>query len=656
MSIKLFRPLLHVFTLCLVIAYTCMPASAQVRQIRKGDKALSVFSFNKAIESYKKALDKKSKKKKAASYRYQALGQLANTYRIIGDYENALQYYEQLVQHPECTPLQKFYYAQMLRTAGRYEEAKKFYEEYARLAPDDPRGKRLADGIDLIPDWMKDSMLVRLKPYSFNTPVSEFSPSYYYGDSAIVFPSARGTGKTDVWSNAPFLDLYISVKTDTGFLSPAPLPGNVNKQYHEGPVTFDSSWTVMYFTRNNYLKRKRKSQEGIMKLKVFKAQLVDGKWKEILDLPFNSDEYSVGHPTLSADGRYLFFASDMPHENAQGGQDLYVVEITDSGFSKPINLGSGVNTRGDEVFPFIHKNGTLYFASDSYEGLGGLDIYSATQKDGVWGNVKHLGYPINSRMDDFGLIYNDNLESGLFSSNRQGGAGSDDIYLFTRKQQVILLGKVVDKKTRDPIGDAMVKLQEKPAGSTDVMPSDKNGAFTFTLLPGKEYSVIAEKYGWFLVNTVEVSTIQATEDTIRVVLEMQRLEVGEVIKLENIYYDYDKYDIRPDAAEELDKFVAFMKRYPGLEVELRSHTDSRGSDNYNKWLSQKRAESAVQYVISRGVEPHRITARGYGESLPVNHCVNGVPCSEEEHQMNRRTEFVVTQQPDGLKVKSSVQP
>lgn len=628
-------------------------ASAQKRQLRKGDKAFTFFQFDKAIKSYNKVLNKRPEN-------YQALSQIADVYRITGDYDNAVKWFGELARHPECSPVQKYYYAQMLRTVQLYDSAKIYFLQYAELVPGDPRGKRLADGIDMIPQWLRDSSSVRINEFSHNSPGSEFSPAYYKSDSAIVFPSSRGTGKIDqLWSGMTFLDLFVSEYTDTGYTAPAPLPGNVNKAFHEGPLVIDSAGTVMYFTRNNYIKvkKKKKGEEGIMKLKVFKAEYKDGKWSEILDLPFNSNDYSVGHPTLSPDEKYLYFASDMPHDDAQGGQDLYYVEITSSGYEPPVNLGPGINTKGDEVFPFMHNNGTLFFASDSYEGFGGLDVYSATKgSDGKWGNVLNLGYPINSNKDDFGLIYNKELNGGLFSSNREGGSGDDDIYIFDRKAQIILLGMVVDKKTREPLPGAFVKLTEQATDETmDSLTTSDDGKFQFDIFTNKDYTASAEKYGYFLVSPIDVSTRVAGKDTIIVTLELQRISVGEVVKLENIYYDFDKYNIRPDAAKELDRFVSFMNKYPGMAIELRSHTDSRGSDNYNMWLSQKRAESAVAYIVSKGVDKKNITAQGYGESVPVNKCVNRVPCTEEEHQQNRRTEFVVVRQPDGLKVKSSVQ-
>ncbi len=633
-----------------LVVCTIPDAFSQARQLRKGDKAFSLFQFDKAINSYTRVLSKRPTN-------YKALSQIADVYRIIGDYPNAVKWYGEVAKTSECSPVQNFHYAQMLRTAGQYDSAKVYYTKYASLISGDPRGKRLADGIDSIPKWMNDTLTLRVKEYPHNSPASDFSPAYYKNDSTIVFPTARGTGKIDeLWSGTPFLDLFVSYQTDTGYTAPTTLPGNVNKEYHEGPLVFDTTFTTMYFTRNNYIRKKKKSEEGIMKLKVFKAELREDKWMEISDLPFNSDEYSVGHPTLSPDGKYLYFASDMPSENAQGGQDLYYVEITSSGFDTPVNLGPGINTKGDEVFPFMHKSGTLYFASDSYEGFGGLDIYSATKdQDGVWGSVTNMSYPINGSQDDFGLIYDDKIDNGLFSSSRAGGKGSDDIYMFDKKVQVVLLGKVIDKKSREPVPDALAKLVEVISGKTDSLVADSKGKFQFNLTINKDYTVTADKYGYFLVSAKDISTRAAGEDTIEVVLELQRVSVGEAIKLENIYYDFDKYNIRPDAAKELDRFVQFMKKYPGIVVELRSHTDSRGSDTYNQWLSQKRAESAVDYIIKSGVDKSSITARGYGESAPVNKCVNKVRCSEEEHQQNRRTEFVVLKSPEGLKVKSSVQ-
>jgi len=642
---KIFQ-LLLLFSVTLTFFFS-EPAFAQARKLRKADKALSLFQFDKAINRYTKIAKKHPDN-------YKALSSLADIYRITGDYENAVAWYGIVVKQAQCTPMQNFYYAQMLRTAEQYDSAKVYYLKYSDLAPNDSRGLRIANGMDMLPDLRRDSIKFRVKEYPHNTPGLEFSPAYYKNDSTIVFPTSRGTGKLDVWSDNPFLDLYVSVQNDTSFSEPVPIEGNVNKEFHEGPVVFDTSYTTMYFTRNNYIKKKKKSREGIMKLKVFKAVYKDNKWEEIADLPFNSDEYSVGHPTLTPDGKFMYFASDMPNANAVGGQDLYMVAITDSGFGEPVNLGTAINTKGDEVFPFYHPNGTLYFSSDSYEGFGGLDIYSATQSKGAWGIITNLGYPINSSKDDFGLIYNEKLEHGMFTSSRPGGAGSDDIYLFDKNTKVILLGKVIDKKTKEPIPDAMVYLKEMVTVQLDSLASDKKGKFKFPLEINKDFEVTTEKYGYFLASLIKVSTRMEGKDTIEIVIELQRIAVGEVVKLENIYYDFDKFDIRPDAAVELNRFVQFMNKYPGMEVELRSHTDSRGSDTYNQWLSQKRAESAVAYVIKQGIGSTRIKARGYGESMPVNQCVNRVPCTEEEHQMNRRTEFVVTKQPTELKVKSSV--
>ena len=622
-------------------------AQAQKRKLRKADRQFSLFQFDKAINIYNKVLKKDSS-------HYEGLSQLANIYRITGDYQQAEKNYARVVQTGKADSIQIFHYAQMLRCNEKYEEAKAYYLKYAELAPEDNRGARLAAGIDSLPALKADSLKYRVLKFPQNSNVSDFSPAFY--ENGIVFPSARGIGNIDVWSGSPFLDLYVAEGSDTSFANPKPLPGSVNQQYHEGPATFDSSFTVMYFTRNNYVKKRKrkKGDERIMKIKIFKSVRDNDRWPVTGELPFNSDHYSAGHPTLSRDGKYLYFASDMPHPDAVGGQDLYVVEITDSGMTDPVNLGPGINTKGDEVFPFIHNSGdTLFFASDSYLGFGGLDIYAATKTNGKWTQVRNMGYPLNTSGDDFGLIMQSKIKEGYFASNRPGGMGDDDIYYFDDRVKVVLVGKVIDKKTGEEIPEAMVRLQEIVTASVDSLLTDENGKFSFKLTLKRDYEVTSEKYGYFLISPVNVSTQQRIADTIKVTLEMQRIGVGEIIKLENIYYDFDKYDIRPDAAVELNRFVKFMNQYEDLVVELRSHTDSRGSDNYNMWLSTKRAESAVNYVISKGIGTDRITFKGFGESLPVNECVNDVPCTEEQHQLNRRTEFMVVKQPKGLKVKSS---
>jgi outer membrane protein OmpA-like peptidoglycan-associated protein len=504
-------------------------------------------------------------------------------------------------------------------------------------------------------------------------------------------------------------------------------------------MAFDSALTKIIFTRNNVIKRTKTSEEGIIKLNLFESTITNNVFGKATRLPFNSPEYSCGHPTLTKDGKFMIFASDMP--GGKGGQDLYYTEYSAGTWSEPVNLGSDINTESDEVFPFLHEDGTLYYASDGLPGLGGLDVYVAQKTaDKQWGFPKNFGAPINSQDDDFAFIYNKEKNSGYFSSNRPKGKGDDDIYFFDNRQ-FLLKVYVYDKLTGEPIEGSMVRLAENgdtiltqntdnkgytifktPKGPTYVFKASKAGykdnyvefnsgeaptdtvkiplmrngfilealvvdkvtqqpiegalvivkndktkdvdSTSLTAMNGKAYPFIlannnftvkADKFGYFLVSPVAVSTYDIVGDTIKVKLELSYLSAGAIVKLENIYYDFDKFNIRKDAGEELDRLVEIMQKYPKMKIEMRSHTDSRGSDAYNMKLSQNRANSAAKYLVKEGIAQVRIAFKGYGETVPVNNCTNDYPCSEAEHQLNRRTEFKVLVQPDGTEVKGTIQ-
>jgi outer membrane protein OmpA-like peptidoglycan-associated protein len=491
----------------------------------------------------------------------------------------------------------------------------------------------------------------------------------------------------------------------------------------------------MYFTRSNYVKSKvGKSKEKIIKLKIFHSIFDEAKkkWVNITPLPFNSNEYSIGHPTLSADGKRLFFISDMP--GGYGETDLYVSYKDGSTWGPPINLGKKVNTLGREMFPFVAEDGTLYFSSDSRVGLGGLDVYSAVYSSGEWSGVKNIGAPINSNFDDFSYIIDAKNENGYFASNRTGGQGDDDIYKF-KKTGISLCGTVVEARSKDLLPGSELVLYEGDKALASKNAGAK-GDFCFSVLPNKNYKVVANKYE-YSEGSVTVSTKNAnsvvqiplvkkggidlsvcvtekgkgtavgsivtltnnktgekqtctinseckcffnlepeTDYTVCATkvadkstggydtpckdlttkgkvapsslfenLELTYLEEGMVIKLDNIYYDLNKWNIRPDAEMELNKLLSLMNRLPNMEIELSSHTDCRASVKYNDDLSAKRAQSCVNWLISRGVSGMRMIAVGYGERRFVNGCAcegaQKSTCTEEEHQRNRRTEFKI---------------
>jgi len=708
--------------------------SAQQFRLNKANRKYEQFQFRKALDIYHKVLDKYEGNSKATI-------RIADIHRRLGNYEKQAEWYAKVVELDEAQPIHYYYSAQALRSQEEYSKARKYYQKYAELVPDDSRGIRLADACDDISVFYSDSARYNTHQLSINSPKPDFSPAFYEQNS-IVFASGRSNkaiALKDAWSNASFLDLYQSEKQGS-FTDPERLKGEVNTRFHEGPLVFTDSFRKMYFTRNAYIDASKKpSDEGIVSLNIFHAQQKNGKWKDVKGVHFNSNQHSVGHPALTPDGDTMYFASD--RKGGQGGLDIWRVSKTDSGWGQPVNLGGKINTKGNEHFPFYHPSGKLYYASDALPGLGGLDIYRAEkQKDG-FSFPHNMGYPINSTMDDFGLILQDDEKSGYFSSNREGGSGDDDIYSFN-VSGVILKGLVYDKDTEEPIsladveliqdGDTIggkptddegrfrfqlvrgeeykvaasknyytsntktidtkkpdsnviqvdiplqkegdinlagkvvdansgeslenvnVSLQNRTDEDTSTLITAADGKFSFPLDWDKEYNLMGEKPRYFLQEPVNIRTIGLEKpQTIDTIIEMYKLEPETVIELENIYFDLDKWNIRPDARAVLDKLVDLMEKYPAMTIQMRSHTDSRATDTYNKWLSFKRAESSAKYVISQGIDPSRIRAKGFGETQLVNECKDGVKCSEEKHQQNRRTEFKVIEPPkENVKIES----
>jgi outer membrane protein OmpA-like peptidoglycan-associated protein len=378
-------------------------------------------------------------------------------------------------------------------------------------------------------------------------------------------------------------------------------------------------------------------------------------------MPFNSDKYSTGHPSLTIDGSTMYFISDMP--GGYGGTDIYVVYKSGNGWGKPINLGYTINTTTDEMFPFIASDGTLYFSSDGLPGLGGLDVFKSTKNGTEWTKPENLHAPINSNNDDFAFTIDAKRNQGYLSSNRSGGKGNDDIYAFVpaKAPQVncLLKGKITERNTNTPIADATVKLISMSNGMEQSVVTGSDGVYIFDLNPESNYTIYATKKGYFTevktLSTIGKNCSSPLEQNLQIDLSISKIPDGPIKiiagqddnsglplpKINHIYYDFDKADIRPDAQMELDKIVTFMKDNPDMIIELGSHTDSRGKADYNLDLSQRRAASAVAYIVSQGIEQDRISAKGYGESTLVNKCKDGVTCTETEHQQNRRTEFLI---------------
>lgn len=770
---------------------------------------------------------------------------LANSYRLTADTRNAEYAYAAVLKRDE-TPIYYLYYAQALQSNKKYELAEEMFRKYDRLKGEaeevdgaqilktnkpkeynseahdykfvnDNRGEVLAEACEQVTAFKDNRNITLRNEAALNGSDLDFSPSYY--KDGVVFVSNRHEERdhefVDKWFNTQYMNLYYAEKNYVGgFKTPAVFSYDVNTRFHEGPVTFTADGERMYFTRNNFHKGKKGTDKNdVIRLKIYTATLEGDKWSDIEELPFNSEEYSVCHPTLNEEGNKLYFSSEAP--GGYGGLDLYVSEFINNRWTAPVNLGENVNSAGNELFPFIHQDGTLYYSSNGKSGLGGLDIFSAvmTEKedDSTWDMVENVGTPFNSSVDDFGLILDHTGKEGYLTSRRKGGRGEDDIYSFTapeglRAEEDKALNVpicVYEKVNGDPIEGATLTVVETYEGNSagvneegelilKVLPtSEENGEYTISLknannidrlkdrfkekdyqsdnqgeisypvrskrkylvkatkegyedatrelttldglnletldlcLPmikkdvapcnqftgivlnkeyknpvpeatvtflnrctGKKITVLSDSEGKFdfcyqcdcdyvltgdkenfigdkkpmstfriecgvALNAKLYLTPGVDRNGELIDMDPNKLKAGMVIELRNIFYDFDQDYIRNDAKPDLEELLELLNRYPSMRISLGSHTDARATDAYNEDLSQRRAQSAVNYLIGRGIRSDRLEAKGWGESRLRNRCKNDVWCDEWEHQENRRTEFTIISfdNKDEVKVK-----
>ena len=497
-----------------------------------------------------------------------------------------------------------------------------------------------------------------VKSVKINTKDSEFGTTFY-GKDKVVFaaPKDNAVLTRTVWSEnkQAFLDLYIGTITEEGEIDGKQrVLGDVNNKFHEGIVSFTKDLKTVYFDANNYTSKNKakKDSTGMVNIQMYRADVEDnGAWTNVVKLPFNSDEYSTGHPALSLDDNTLYFISDRP--GSLGKTDIYMVEIKDDGtYGRPKNLGTRINTEDREMFTFIIDENILYFSSDGHPGFGELDVFAIKIFDNTVSEPINLEDKVNSKKDDFAYIIDDTNHKGYFSSNRKGGKGDDDIYGFVASPPLYIecnqaiAGVVRDKDTQELLPGAEVILQDEQGNQLQITTADENDAtYSFEATCDTNYKIIASTQG-YLREELDIKTVNDIDaDPLKtdVNLAPELIVVDEkiMININSIYFDFDKWNIRPDAAKELDKVIAVMKEHPSMIIEGGSHTDSRAREAYNQILSEKRAKSTVDYIVAGGIDPNRLTAKGYGEMQLVNNCSSFVKCSREEHQLNRRTEFVI---------------
>ena len=640
--------------------------------LRKAITKYQSLSFADAIKELNKVLAKDSGN-------VAAMEMMAGSNKNIKDYDEALHWYRKLCKLSSIKPEWALNYAEALANKEKYEESEQWYRKFLSMKPGDRRAGAFSRAN--LSSFSKNAGDYIVKFSSINTDASEYSPMYYKNGLIFVSNRAQKIKFVFQWDRTSYSDLYImdnlddineadpdsdvaansgtdrsklhlisssKVENKQDSSEPYLLRGKVKSSFHEGPSVLLPEGSLL-FTRNNFVSGKAAvSNSGVNKLKLYTAS--GSNWSKITPFPYNNNEYSTGHPTISSDGQILIFASDKPR--GFGGTDLYY-SVRASGSKKwgrPTNLGPKINTEGNEQFPFLHKDGKLYFSSTGHAGLGGLDIFEVVLKDlKAVGTPKNMGIDINSSSDDFGLIMDDSLKTGFFSSNRRG---NDDIYEFTRTvYTVVLKGKVIDGGSNVVLPGARVLLRNN--GLTDTLFADNDGEFTQVLSKQTDYELSGRRMSYVSRQSFLSTTGITTDSTLNVLIKLNKTgnvqqwvnDNCEVLKktfsLESSYYDFDKYEIRPDAISALDKLALLIQKNPEISVISASHTDSRATNNYNRELSLRRGEAVRSYLISKGIDGSRIEVNYYGKSRLVNSCVEGVNCSESEQQMNRRTEFEV---------------
>ncbi|MEZ5106130.1 MAG: OmpA family protein [Draconibacterium sp.] len=416
----------------------------------------------------------------------------------------------------------------------------------------------------------------------------------------------------------------------------------LSEGYHAGPVSYCEKTGELFVTLSNFENpeiRNKVYRKAEIRLKIIITKMVNGDWQLTEEFPFNDSTYSVGHPAISVTGDTLFFASNKPGLGV-GGTDLFMSVRSNGKWGNPVNLGNKINTANDEMFPFFFRGNMLFFASNySEDGKKDFDMYYSCLSDGAFSNPVNLA-ELNTDADDFGLIIHPNEEFGYFTSQREGGLGDDDIYKVSFEGEYELELVVMDRKTMEVVPDPQVAFSDNIVGILS--------GLTVKRALGKNLNLLAtSRLEGYQNSSVNITTVGKPYGTIHDTIWVEKVVVGQKFVMENIFYDFDKWDILPESEAELNKLVKIMNENPSWKVELGSHTDSRGSDSYNERLSQKRSDSAVAYIVEHGISKDRIIAKGYGESQLVNRCVNGVDCSDEEHRQNRRTEFKILEM-DGM--------
>ena len=620
----------------IIILFTGLFANAQSKTTKKADKLFSKFEFVRAAEEYEKLLSKGE----STAYVYR---QLAEAYYNIYKTVEAEKYYAKALETEE-SPETVFKYAQMLKANGKYKNSNEQMAKFAAMRPADHRAITFLENPNYLPEILQKGKKYNLQDAGINSKYSDFGGTL--NDGKLYFASARNDrGKNYGWNQEPFLDLYAAVQNKDGsFQTPLPLE-TINTKYHEGLVSFSADGKTMYFSRESYFdkifERDSLSRNKYSVLNLYKSSKDSGVWSKGEALSINSENYSVKNPAVSPDGKLLFFASDMA--GGMGKFDIYMAPINkDGSVGEPSNLGQKLNTEGQEMFPFVSADNTLYFSSDGHLGLGGMDVFFTKLVDGKVGPIRNVGVPVNGNADDFAFSINNETGEGLVSSNREGGAGSDDVYIVKVLQpicDVLVTVLIKDSKTGLALSNTSVNITDTEGNIIGTKMSSERGEVNYIIECNTNLYLTASKEA-YESGSANVEGTSDEEVSLEILLDpIDEIILADKVLLNPIYFDFDKSNITAQGAFELDKLVQLMTKYESIVIRAESHTDARGSAKYNQSLSERRALTTAQYVIAQGVDANRISGVGKGEAMPVNDCGSG--CSEEEHQMNRRSEFII---------------
>ena len=640
----------------ITLAFLCTTSlfAQHERELQKANDMYKNYAYVDAIKIYEKIAEK-------GYVNQEMLESLGNSYYYNAEYKNALRWYEQLFEEGKYDVKAEYYYryAQALKSVGRYDESDKMMNKFAELTGNtDTRAVLFEENQDYQEVINSNSGRLELHPVSINTEFSEYGTALY-GDK-LVFTAAN-SGKTSKggvsqWTGESYYDLYTADRDQQALSNKKFFSTTINTPFNESTAVFTKDGNTMYFTRNNYVNRKIGTNvENTILLKILRATKdSNGHWGNVVEVPFNSDNYNVAHPALSPDEKFLYFASDM--DGTLGESDIFRVEILgDNQYGTPENLGDIINTSGRESFPFVSKNNILYYSSDGIPGLGGLDIFAVKfYENGTVSKPINIGMPGNSADDDFCFVMDSETKVGFLTSNRPGGKGKDDIYSFYEEKPLVfdcekmIKGVLKDSEKNDVIADGVIVLSDKTMKEVARQKTKADGSFAFEKVDCKDlYYYLRAEIGDYVTTEVKVDLNVEGDVFYEFMIKPREIaidkdvDLAKVLNIKEIYFDLDKSDIRPDAAVELAKIVEVMRENPKMKIDIRSHTDSRASDEYNLRLSDRRAKSTLEWIVKQGIERKRLTAKGYGETQLVNGCSNGVPCTEEEHQANRRSEFII---------------